>query len=59
LRQKLNMTQQVFATEVGVGISTLGNWEKGRTTPSFMALEILRRFARKRGFELPENKQRS
>ena len=50
LREKLGMTQEVFAIEVGVSISTVQKWELG-TKPSPMAQEKIERFKRKHKLE--------
>jgi DNA-binding transcriptional regulator YiaG len=41
LRKKLGLSQQVFATRLGVGIMTVHRWEKGTCKPSHLALEKL------------------
>ena len=34
VRTNANMTRREWATAVGVGVSTIDNWENGRTEPS-------------------------
>ena len=40
-RQKLGMSQQKFATKLGVGMMTVSRWERGIAKPSPLALEKL------------------
>jgi putative transcriptional regulator len=47
MRQKLGLSQQKFATELGVGIASVFRWESGRSEPSPLALEKLRELYRK------------
>jgi len=42
LRQRLGLTQRVLAAKVGVELGTITRWEKGRSTPRFLANERLR-----------------
>ncbi|HEY9627479.1 MAG TPA: helix-turn-helix transcriptional regulator [Coleofasciculaceae cyanobacterium] len=39
LRQELNLTQEKLAAKLGVAFPTLNRWEKGRATPSPLAME--------------------
>ena len=41
LRYALNLSQQVFATRLGVGITTVSRWENGKAKPSPLAMERL------------------
>jgi transcriptional regulator with XRE-family HTH domain len=41
LRLKLNLTQEQFAQKVGVSFSTVNEWERGKRTPSPLALRQL------------------
>jgi len=41
VRQKLGMSQQKFATKLGVGMMTVSRWERGIAKPSPLALEKL------------------
>lgn len=39
LRQEMELTQEKFAAKLGVTFPTLNRWEKGRATPSPLAME--------------------
>lgn len=41
LREALGMTQEEFARAVGVSFTTVSRWERGRGTPSPLALRRL------------------
>lgn len=41
LREKLNMTQQELADDIGVTVRTIQNWEDGRKVPAAM-LKLLK-----------------
>jgi len=41
LREKLGMTQEQLAREVGVSFKTVNRWERGKSKPSPMASKIL------------------
>jgi putative transcriptional regulator len=38
LRQALGLTQEQFAAEIGVTVSTVNRWENGRTRPQPLAM---------------------
>ena len=42
LRQRLNLTQEQFAQEVGVTYSTVNHWENGKRIPQPFLLRRLR-----------------
>jgi DNA-binding transcriptional regulator YiaG len=46
LRERLSLRQRAFAARVGVEMGTIVRWEKGRTTPRFLATERLRELQR-------------
>ncbi len=46
LRQFLGLTQERFATAVGISVHTLRNWEQGRRRPDGPAIALLRIAAR-------------
>lgn len=35
IRELLGLTQQEFATKLGVAVSTVSRWENGKTNPQF------------------------
>lgn len=41
VRQRLGMTQEAFATLIGVPVGTLRNWEQGRVVPEPAARSLL------------------
>ena len=41
IRKQLKLTQQGLATLLGVSMSTVANWEAGRSNPSQLALRQL------------------
>lgn len=46
LRRFIGLTQEQFATALGISVHTLRNWEQGRRTPEGPALALLRIAAR-------------
>jgi putative transcriptional regulator len=46
LRAFVRLTQQQFATALGISVHTLRNWEQGRRSPEGPALALLRVAAR-------------
>jgi DNA-binding transcriptional regulator YiaG len=46
LRERLGLSQRAFAARVGVYMGTITRWEKGRTTPRFLATKHLREIQR-------------
>lgn len=46
LRRFVSMTQDEFATALGISVHTLRNWEQGRRRPEGPALALLRIVAR-------------
>jgi putative transcriptional regulator len=46
LRRFTGLTQQEFATALGISVHTLRNWEQGRRRPEGPALALLRVVAR-------------
>jgi len=49
LRQKLNMTQEEFAHEIAVTVSTVNRWENAHAEPSKLAWKAIQDLADKRG----------
>ena len=46
LRRFVDMTQETFASALGISVHTLRNWEQGRRAPEGPALALLRVVAR-------------
>jgi putative transcriptional regulator len=49
LRQKLGMTQEEFAHEIAVTVSTVNRWENAHAEPSKLAWKAIYDLAQKRG----------
>jgi putative transcriptional regulator len=49
LRQHLGLTQEEFAHEIDVTVSTVNRWENGHAAPSKLAWKVIRSLARRRG----------
>ena len=49
LRQRLGMTQEDFAHDVGVTVSTVNRWEKAHSEPNKLAWKAVRELAASRG----------
>jgi putative transcriptional regulator len=47
LRTNLKLTQESFARELGVSVSTVQKWESGRVRPRGLSLKALEELARK------------
>lgn len=54
LRQKLGLTQEELAHELGITVGTVNRWENGRFRPSKLARSTILEFARKHGITLEE-----
>lgn len=52
LRQKLGMTQEEFAHEIAVTVSTVNRWENAHAEPSKLAWKAISDLARKRGLDV-------
>lgn len=55
MRSRLEMTQEEFAQELGITVSTVNRWENGHSQPSKLARATLERMADRFGVfvELP------
>src|SRR5262245_52507409 len=49
LRTQLGMTQEEFAHEIAVTVSTVNRWENSHAEPSKLAWKAIRELAQKRG----------
>lgn len=47
IRKRLNSTQEEFAKKLGVRFETVNRWENGKTKPSPLAMEKIKRLAKK------------
>lgn len=41
LRERLGLSQEKLAVRLGVSFQTVNRWEKGRVTPSPMAIKLI------------------
>lgn len=46
LRKKIGLTQEKFATKLGVTLLTINRWENGRARPSPLAMQKIEEFLR-------------
>ena len=49
LRQRLSMTQEEFAHEIAVTVSTVNRWENSHAEPSKLAWKAIRELSDRRG----------
>ena len=49
LRQQLGMTQEEFAHQIAVTVSTVNRWENAHAEPSKLAWKAIKDLARQRG----------
>jgi putative transcriptional regulator len=49
LRRRLGMTQEEFAYEIGVTVSTVNRWENAHNEPNRLARKAIHELARSRG----------
>lgn len=47
IRQRLFMTQEDFAKEIGVVFSTVNRWEGGKSKPNLSAMKSIKEFCLK------------
>ena len=46
-RKKLFMSQEIFASEIGVSVATINRWENGRCKPNLVAMNNIKSFCEK------------
>lgn len=46
LRQKILLSQESFAKELGVSFATVNRWEAGKTLPSYRAMKNIKEFCK-------------
>ena len=54
LRQQLGMTQEEFAHEIAVTVSTVNRWENSHAEPSKLAWKAIRELGKTRGLQVSE-----
>ena len=47
MRQKIFLSQEKFAKELNVSVSTINRWETGKVKPNLTAMKKLKRFCEK------------
>lgn len=55
-REFLGLTQQELAVELGISISTISNWERGKTKPRKRLIKDLESLVRKENLRLKRTK---
>ena len=52
LRESLELTQEEFAHELGVTVSTVCRWENGHSGPSRLAVRMIQVYAEQKGVKV-------
>lgn len=51
IRKESHLSQQAFAQALGVSFATVNRWENGQQAPSRLALQVLKDYCTKRGYQ--------
>ena len=51
IRKKAFLSQESFAKEIGVSLSTVNRWENGRSNPNYSALKRINEFCEQRSID--------
>jgi len=54
IRQRALLTQEEFAFQLNVALSTVNRWEKNKARPSLSTMKALREFCKKNDFSFSE-----
>ncbi len=54
IRHKSFMTQEEFATEMGVAFSTVNRWENGKTIPNMTAMKQIKDYCEQKSIPFDE-----
>lgn len=54
VREKLFLSQQAFAKELGVAFATVNRWEKGICLPNYKAKKAFHEFCQKKGIKFDD-----
>lgn len=54
LRQKIFLSQEEFAKELCVSVSTINRWETGKVKPNITAMKKIKNFCNKNNLEFDE-----
>lgn len=56
LRQKLFMSQTVFANELGVSYTTVNRWETGKAKPTYKTMKAIDEYCKNNGIDFDLHK---
>ena len=51
IRIKALMTQEDFATEIGVSFTTINRWETGKAKPNIKAMRLINEYCKKNNID--------
>jgi DNA-binding transcriptional regulator YiaG len=55
VREKLFLSQEAFAKELGVSFATVNRWETGRCKPNYKAKKLFHEFCEAKGIKFEDN----
>ena len=55
VRQKCIMSQEEFATTLGVSFSTVNRWESGKSLPNYQTMKKIKEFCREHKIYCPDS----
>jgi len=54
IRQKVFLSQEAFASEIKVSVSTINRWETGKVRPNLTAMKNIKQFCEKYSLSFEE-----
>lgn len=57
IRQKLFLSQETFAKELGVSFATVNRWETGKTKPTYKTMKLIDEYCRKNNINFDISKE--
>ncbi len=57
IRQKLFLSQETFAKELGVSFATVNRWETGKTKPTYKTMKLIDKYCRKNNIDFDISKE--
>lgn len=57
IRQKLFISQETFAKELGVSFATVNRWETGKTKPTYKTMKLIDEYCRKNNINFDISKE--